>query len=55
LECENEKATQKLRDLRRKRKTESEDDGYLPGVSTKRRATLAYFKEKHRNDLDIKQ
>lgn len=37
------------------RKSESEDDGDLPSVSTKRRATLAYFKEKHWNDLDIKQ
>ena len=39
----------------RKRKSESNDDGDLPVVSTKRRATLAYFKEKHRNDLEIKQ
>ena len=61
--CENEKSLAEYMRLKaletiaetRKRKSESDDDGDLPVVSTKRRATLAYFKEKHRNDLEIKQ
>ena len=61
--CENEKSLAEDTRLKaletigetRKRKSKSDDDGDLPVVSTKRRATLAYFKEKHRNDLEIKR